>query len=42
MWIQVAELGIVFLAGICLVAIASSVVWFYADEVVQRCIGGSV
>jgi len=42
MWIQVAELGIVFLAAICLVAIASSVVWFYADEVVQRCIGGSV
>ena len=42
MWIQVAELGIVFLAAICLVAIASSVVWFYADEVVQRCIGGNI
>lgn len=42
LWIQVAELGIVFLAAICLVAIASSVVWFYADEIVQRCIGGSV
>ncbi|QEG21147.1 ABC transporter permease [Mariniblastus fucicola] len=42
LWIQIAELGIVFLAAICLVAIASSVVWFYADEVVQRCIGGSI
>ena len=42
MWIQIAELGIVFLVAICLVAIASSTIWFYADEVVQRCIGGSV
>ncbi len=41
-WIQMAELGIVFLAAICLVAIASSVVWFYANEVVQRCMSGSV
>lgn len=39
MWIQIAELGAVFLVAISLVAIASSVVWFYADEVVQRCIG---
>ena len=39
MWIQIAELGVVFLAAICLVAIVSSTVWFYADEVVQRCIG---
>lgn len=42
MWIQIAELGIVFLAAICLVAVASSIVWFYADEVVQRCIGGNI
>jgi putative ABC transport system permease protein len=42
MWIQIAELGLVFLVAICLVAIASSVVWFYADEVVQRCIGSTV
>lgn len=42
MWIQIAELALVFLAAICLVAIVSSVVWFYADEVVQRCIGSTV
>ncbi len=41
-WIQVAELGLVFLVAICLVAIVSGGVWFYADEVVQRCIGGTV
>ena len=36
-WIQLLELGIVFLVALCLVAAASTVVWFYADEVVQQC-----
>jgi len=39
LWIQVAELGFVFLAAIGLVAVASVVVWFYADQVVQQWIG---
>jgi len=42
MWIQIAELGLVFLAAFFLVAMVSSVVWFCADEVVQRCIGSAV
>lgn len=40
--IQVAELGIVFLVALVLVATVSITVWFYADEVVQRCISSSV
>lgn len=38
-WIQVAELGFVFLAALGLVAVASLGVWFYADELVQQWIG---
>ena len=41
-WIQISELGIVFLAAVCLVAIASTVVWIFADEVVQQCMSGSL
>ena len=40
--IQVSELGIVFAAALVLVALASAAIWFYADEVVQRCLSGSV
>ena len=40
-WIQVSELGIVFLLALCLVFVASTVVWTYADEVVQQCLNVS-
>ena len=41
LWIQMAELGFVFLAAMILVLIASLVVWFNADEIVQRWIGSA-
>lgn len=41
-WIQITELAFVFMAALCLVAAACVTVWYFAEEIVQRCINGSV
>ncbi len=40
-WIQVTELAFVFAAALCLVAVACWTVWYFAEEIVQRCINGA-
>ena len=41
-WVQITELAFVFAAAISLVAVASWTVWYFAEEIVQRCINGAV